>query len=259
MQHFLSGASFTPKRQTSEFRRHSGPAFTLLELLVVIAIIAILAGLAMSAFSGIREHGNRSACVSNLRNIHAHVSHFASDNNGGLPVGYRLGQKQFNTTLYASSLGKYVLLGRLISAGLVTDPRVLFCPSERDPTQSFKTAANPWPLAGKNLQGGFGTNPLVDWGTADSPPVWPLLANLGRVALIADGVGLQARVDSRHKDGVNVVFTDGSARWVPIESKWTDSNGVEWNLKTLLKGCTSLSTANNTAQDHIWQILGGQP
>ena len=233
-------------------------AFTLIELLVVIVIIAILAGLSMAAFSRVRENGNRVACVSNLRQIHALVSHFASDNDGALPIGYRLGQKQFNTTLFTSTGNKYVLLGRLISGGLATDPRVLFCPSERDHTQSFNTKENPWPVAGQNLQGAFGTNPIVDWGTEDAPPEWPKLTQLGRVPLAADGVGLQKHVDSRHKDGVNVVYTDGSARWVPLESEWTDdtsSSGQTYNFKTLLSGCTSIGAGNNEAQDHIWQVL----
>ena len=252
---------------------HPRTAFTLIELLVVISIIAILAGLSMAVYSKVREQGNRSACVSNLRQIHAHVSHFASDNDGALPIGYRQGQKQFNTTLYVAAGNKYVLLGRLISAGIAKDPRNLFCPSERDPTQAFNTKDNPWPIAGQNLQGGYGTNPLVDWKDKDEPPgkddssspAWPKLATLGRLPLIADGVGMQKRVDSRHKDGVNVVYTDGSARWVPIETKvtWTDpedpNHKEDYDFKKELSGCTSIGAGNNDAQDHLWRIFAALP
>ena len=226
--------------------RHRTAAFTLIELLVTIAIIVIVAGLATAALSRSREHGNRSACLSNMRNLHSLASRFAGDNDGALPIGYRLGQKQFNTTLYASSLGQYVLLGKLLADGSVKDARVFFCPSERDPTQAFNTKDNPWPVqAGKNLQGSYATNPLVDWGSADFPDNPVKLTNLDRVPLIADGVGMPKRVDSRHKEGVNVIFTDGSARWVPREKFNAD-----------LSGCTSISAGNNAAQDRIWQILG---
>ena len=85
----------------------------------------------------------------------------------------------------------------------------------------------------------------MDWGAADFPDSPVKLINLERVPLIADGVGMPKRVDSRHKEGVNVIFTDGSARWVPREKFNAD-----------LSGCTSISAGNNAAQDRIWQILG---
>lgn len=223
-------------------------AFTLIELLVVIAIIAVLAGLILAALGRSREQTNRTSCLSNLRQLHSLASHFASENDGSLPIGYRLGQKQFNTTLYAASLNQYVLLGKILATGNVKDPRGFFCPSERDPTQAYNTKDNPWPIqAGKNLQGGYGTNPLVDWGTSEFPENPAKLNNLDRIPLIADGVGMPSRVDSRHKDGVNVIYTDGSGRWVPREKFNTD-----------LSGCTSIGAGNNTAQDRIWQILGEQ-
>ena len=221
-------------------------AFTLVELLVVISIIAVLAGLILAAFGSSREKSNRAACMNNLRQLHALASRFAGDNDGALPIGYRLGQKQFNTTLYAASGSQYVLLGKLLASGMAAEPRTFFCPSERDSTQAYNTKDNPWPVqAGKNLQGGYGTNPLVDWGTGDIPDNAIKLLSLERTPLIADGVGMPKRVDSRHKDGVNVIFSDGSGQWVPREKFNSD-----------LAGCTSLSAGNNAAQDRIWQILG---
>ncbi len=221
-------------------------AFTLIELLVVISIIAVLAALAVAVMSRGGEQSRRTACLANLRQVHALAARFAAENDGALPVGYRLGQKQFNTTLFSASNGKHVLLGRLLAGGGL-DPRVFFCPAERDPTQAYSTKENPWPIqAGKNLQGGYGTNPLVDWGTAEFPDEPVKLSSLERVPLIADGVGMPKRVDSRHKDGVNVIFSDGSAFWVPRKK-----------FDAELSGCTTISAGNNAAQDRIWQILGG--
>ena len=228
-------------------RRHTRTAaFTLIELLVVIAIIGILAALILTVLSRGRDRANRVACMSNLREIHALAARFAGDNDGALPVGYRLGQKQFNTTLYAASGKQYVLLGKLLAYSAAKDPRIFFCPSERDPTQSFNTKDNPWPIQpGKNLQGGYATNPLTDWGSADFPDAPVKLLTLERTALLADGAGMPKRVDSRHKDGVNVVFSDGSGKWIAREKFDAD-----------LKGCTSTSAGNNAAQDRIWLILG---
>ncbi|MEO6786680.1 MAG: type II secretion system protein, partial [Chthoniobacteraceae bacterium] len=169
-------------------------SFTLIELLVVIAIIALLAGLILVALTRSREQSNRTACMGNLRQIHTLTSRFAADNDGALPIGYRLGQKQFNTTLYAASNGQYVLLGKLLASGAVKEPRVFFCPSESDTTQAYNTKDNPWPVqAGKNLQGGYATNPLVDWGSGDLPATPIKLMSLDRTPLIADGVGMPKR------------------------------------------------------------------
>ena len=221
-------------------------AFTLIELLAVITIIAILAGLTLAGIGRTREQGNRAACLSNIRQLHSLATRFAGENDGALPIGYRLGQKQFNTTLYAS--GKYVLLGKLLEGASASDARAFFCPSERDRTQAYNTKENPCPaVPGRTLQGGFATNPLVDWGSVTFPDTPIRITNLGRVPLIADGVGMPKRVDSRHKDGVNVVFTDGSGRWVPREK-----------FNTELARCTSPGAGNNTAMDRIWQILGDQ-
>jgi len=227
----------------------SRSAFTLIELLVVVSIIGVLSALIMAAVSSGREQANRAACLSNLRNTYTLLGRFAADNDGALPVGYRLGKKQFNTTLYSGSVNEFVLLGRLISAGLVTEPRILYCPSERDSTQAYNTKNNPWTIvAGMNLQGGYACNPLVDWGTAGEPADWPRLANLDRLPLLADGVGMPQRVDSRHRAGVNVIFTDGSTRWVPREK-----------FDAVLSTCTTLAPACNPAQDSIWTIFGQSP
>ena len=226
--------------------RAAAAAFSLIEILTVISIITILVALLLAVLSRGRDQSNRAACMGNLRQIHSLLSRFAADNDGALPVGYRLGQKQFNTTLYTASGSQYVLLGRLLAYGAAKDPRILFCPSERDTTQAYNTKDNPWPVQpGKNLQGGYATNPLTDWGAADFPETPVKLTSLERTPLLADGVGMPKRVDSRHKDGVNVVFSDGSGRWVAREKFNAD-----------LSRCTSINAGNNAAQDRIWQILG---
>ena len=66
-------------------RSQSRSAFTLIELLVVIAIIAVLAALTMGVVGRVRENGNRTKCLSNLRQIGAAIFLYTNENNYTLP------------------------------------------------------------------------------------------------------------------------------------------------------------------------------
>ena len=219
--------------------------FTLLELLAVVAIIAVLAGLSFPVFARVKESGNRGQCISNLRQLHTAVAAFAADHEGQLPIGYRGGTKQFNTMLHAAP-DDYPMLGQLWTGNYIRTPQVFYCPSETAVAQAFNTTANPWPPApGAKTQGGYACNPLVDWSSATFQ--MPRLNDLTGLPLLADGCGLPDRLDSRHRTGVNVLYSNGSVRWVPRAA-----------INTRLKQCSGTSAANNAAQDAIWKILAAQ-
>ena len=50
-------------------RRRLSDAFTFVQLLVVVAIIGLLAGLAVPVLGKVRESGDRTKCMSNMRQI----------------------------------------------------------------------------------------------------------------------------------------------------------------------------------------------
>jgi prepilin-type N-terminal cleavage/methylation domain-containing protein/prepilin-type processing-associated H-X9-DG protein len=224
-----------------------GPGgFTLIELLVVIAIIGILAGMLLPALAMAKSKAQRTSCVNNLRQMNSILHLYALDNNGAVPLGYRGGRKQWNTMVFSGTVNHFVIFGRLYQANMLENPKVLYCPAERAPSQAYKTAENPWPPGtnGVNVQGGYATTPVVDWGATNRPTLWPRLERLSKVAIMADTPGLPERLDSRHQTGVNTLFGDGSVAWMERA-----------HFNAPLAPCTTISPTNNAAQDEIWKIL----
>jgi len=72
-------------RLVGRWRSRSGPAFSLVELLIVIAIIAILAALLMPALTAAKLEGKRIGCQNNLRELVLGVQLYTADNDGKLP------------------------------------------------------------------------------------------------------------------------------------------------------------------------------
>jgi len=227
------------------------PAFTLIELMIVIAILGVLVGLLMPALGKARESARRATCLSNLRQVHQSFLLFAEENEGRVPIGYRIGKKQFNSMIYSGTSKKFCLFGALYKTGQMPRPEVFFCPSNADPQSSFNSESNPWPPgpegeSATNGWAGYGGRPDVELldivPPARVPAGMPRLADFHAKAVFADLVAVPARVDMRHRDGVNVLCGDGSAEWV--------ARGA---FDEPLKKCTSNSDAAfNPYQDAIW-------
>lgn len=71
--------------QTS-LHRCRGRGFTLIELLVVVAIIAVLAALLLPALSRAKASAQRTACISNLKQVNLALHLYAQDFDDSLPV-----------------------------------------------------------------------------------------------------------------------------------------------------------------------------
>lgn len=227
-------------------------AFTLVELLVVIGIIAVLMGLLMPALSRARESSKRTACLSNLRQVYTLLQLYAQDNRDVVPIGYRVGRKQWDSMVYSATSGKYCLFGTLyVNRGMI-DPQVYYCPSELDPQSAFNTDINPWPPGpdgnpAKQTYAGYCLRP--DYELPDAlqtvPGITvPRLAEFRNKAVLADLIHTPTRVDTRHRTGVNVLYGHGGAYWVD-RSEFDDD----------LKQCPSISPAANPFQDHIWSTF----
>jgi prepilin-type N-terminal cleavage/methylation domain-containing protein len=234
--------------------------FTLVELLVVVGIIAILIAIVVPAVGQAREAARRTSCVSNLRQLHQSLVLFAAANKGGAPIGHRSKSKQFNSMVYSATSSKWVLFGWLWRGGMLPEPRVLFCPSEQNTKFDFNTADNPWPGRGvtptTNVQAGYALRP--DQELPDDPAnppanlssALPKFSDFAGKAILADLTAARARVLMRHQVGMNVMFGDGSGRWVGLDV--FDQPETIWPEATM----PPASTYNDT-QTAIWRALDG--
>lgn len=99
-------------------------AFTLIELLVVISIIGVLAAIVLPVYGSVRQTGDRTACLSNLKQIVTAANLAAQDNNGNFPSMRSYTSEKQGDVLVTDALAPYV-------GGIAKqDPtKVLRCPA----------------------------------------------------------------------------------------------------------------------------------
>jgi prepilin-type N-terminal cleavage/methylation domain-containing protein len=231
--------------------------FTLVELLVVTTIIALLIAILLPSLSKARERAKRTACLSNLHQIHVAFAIYANEFQDQVPIGHRSVSKQFNSMIYSATASKWVLFGVLQQGGYLKEPRVLFCPSEVNPKFMFNTAENPWPTTANptiNLQAGYAARPekqvpddFYNPGSLKAPFL-PKLTDFRLKAIFADLTAAANRVATRHVQGNHVLFGNGAARWVPL-GKFTQP-ADQWP-----EPAPAPSPAFNLTQDLIWQAF----
>jgi prepilin-type N-terminal cleavage/methylation domain-containing protein len=241
---------------TTRVRRECS-AFTLVELLVVIGIIAILLATLLPTIARAQESSRRVNCLSNLRQVYTAYVFYAQANRDQIPLGYRIGKKQFNSMIWSNTSNQYVLFGLLYRGGYMKTPAVFFCPSERNEQSMYNTTINPW-LPGSDgnhatINGwcGYGCRPDVeipdDLSTAPPTFAMPKLRQFKNLAILADLTATPERVTTRHERGINVLYGHGGAHWV--ERKAFDDQ---------VKQCPAIAATANPFQDEIFRRLDSQ-
>jgi len=110
---------------TMAFQKTERPAaFTLVELLVTISIIAILLGLLLPALVRARDAANKTACLSNLRQLGFVYHLYSEDHNSRLPSKDMLGNSSYRKA--TDPLGLPMYFQRYVPTN-----RVWLCPTGR--------------------------------------------------------------------------------------------------------------------------------
>ena len=144
-------------------RRRSG--FTLIELLVVVAIIALLISILLPSLARARDQAKKTACASNLHQMGIGFNTYATEYNNDLPPETTRGLENYffgsNTAfLYLrrwsgggapvyiypngtpDNSGAHWRELMLQDTGIITDPRVFYCPGMSNNTWMYTKPAS---------------------------------------------------------------------------------------------------------------------
>lgn len=176
--------------------------FTLIELLVVITIIGILAAMLFPVFGRIRENANRVKCANNLKQIGIGIAQYYDDNAQTMPL----------TNVAA---GSFVLLTNYVGGAMQ-----LFCCSS-DTAKKAATNANQFALAPTSYCSYWFITNSVYQGMDMQPMVIDRMGQ-GKTAVQGQTWG----ADSPHKDGGEILWTDGHVEYANNNKKWPYTNTV---------------------------------
>ena len=244
-------------------RPDSRHGFTLVELLVVIGIIALLIAILLPSLNRAREAAKRTACLSNLRQVHQSYMLYALSSKDDLPIGVMGGGYQFNYMIWNND--RYVAFGKLFEADFVKEPRIFYCPSDSGLYYQYDTEQNIYlpGVAGKAVRAGYSSRPIDDegreilWTSLGTPPSKcqyagnkdrrvPKMTRFRNKAIFADITSTYERVAQRHIKGLNVLYSNGGAKWVPI------GGPIEDDLK---QSPETFTNAANAPQKDLWERL----
>ena len=259
--------------------------FTLIELLVVIAIIALLLAILMPALSRVREAAKRAVCSSQVKQIGVAVVAYASDYDGHMP-SYNSNNTNTNSYLLIHSYALYrseseyvdangkplpMKLALLYEGKYIADPKVFYCPSNKEDLYKFESYNNPRPWGTLpqqfNLVDGQGHNQWVRMGYTYLPidPRTPKNSVTGmpdetaknidaldsRIPYMTDLIRHKEQISHRRKSNyaVHGLFKDGHVTLCHDE-KVFDNNVWE----QMENGSIPELTANYI----VFQLIGGR-
>jgi prepilin-type N-terminal cleavage/methylation domain-containing protein len=266
--------------------------FTLVELLVVIAIIALLMGILMPALGKAREYARRIVCGSNLRQVGIGILTYSSDTDR-LPY-YGENYPPPSDGMDSGTIHPYVVyradrtydgtqlvplrLACLYARGYIADPKLFYCPSERNAGRIYKSYTSPGKWGTLPQTYNNGGNQWVRVGIAYYPiddliakepddsgmttllvprSTQRIMSKLDKNSPYATDFLWWSRADITHKSGIdkktniiknggiNALFKDGHVRYVQDEA-------VTFTLGT--RGAGAAVQTGTVFNNYYWNI-----
>ncbi len=211
-------------------RTQTRAGFTLIELLVVIAIIAILAAILFPVFQRVRENARRTACLSNMKQLGLAFTQYTQDYDerypgavkGASAAGVTGGWNYYTT--FGNGTTPPVFDMSLGSVYSYTKSKALYLCPDDSPGQA---AGDSYALSSCVASSPVGTAlaPGKALAQFDNPSGTLLLTEeaAGVTGTTNDGYFLYGTdvISLRHTGGVNMLFTDGHAKYSLL-----DNNGA---------------------------------
>lgn len=149
--------SLRPRPVVSGFAGHRRRAFTLIELLVVISIVAVLAGLSLPVISNMKESGNSTKCLGNLKQIGTALNLYAADNNNGYPA-LTVNKVDWDTTPISPYLPERNRTGQ----NYLVQNSIFICPSAKYTGYTLDNLSRTYSAA-ESMIGPDGTGQFTVW------------------------------------------------------------------------------------------------
>jgi prepilin-type N-terminal cleavage/methylation domain-containing protein/prepilin-type processing-associated H-X9-DG protein len=198
--------------------RNKSFAFTLIELLVVVSIISLLIAILVPSLQRAKLQAKNTLCLNNLRGVYAALMMYAETNKRIPPLNNEPdeGSWQYNYIIFDGRDFDQNFGPLLRPEGPIAQVEQFYCPFQEDPFHSLNTEVNPWPhQANVDTRAGYSRR----FGMSGKS----FSEFLEIKALIADLMHVPKYIESAHKDGVNVAYTDGHVIWVPATDDLLDN------------------------------------